>query len=199
MSEAEPSTPGSGLSAALGWLAAAAAIAIAAVMFVSGNTGPQPATGPQANAGDATDAEADVSERLAALEQRDDTISSDWNPWPNDPGNPGYAGDASEVSGRVVWNDELQEGYMVFEGLDPNDPSEAQYQLWIVTDGEQEHPVDGGVFDVPDDDRVIVPIDPKLAIQRTPAAFGVTVEKPGGVVVSDQDRRVVVGVPSQDG
>ena len=46
-------------------------------------------------------------------------------------------------------------------------------------------PVDGGVFDVPAGAaEVIVTIDAKLAIAR-PTAFAVTLEKPGGVVVSD--------------
>ncbi len=200
ISEAEAKPAGSGLSAALGWLTAAAAIAVAAVVFVTSN---QPApTGPVAGGGgDGAGVvdEAPVEERLATLERREGTVSWEWGPWPNDPGAPGYEGDAERVDGRVVWNAEAQEGYMVFENLKPNDPSEEQYQLWIVTSGEQEHPVDGGVFDVPTDGSVIVPIDPKLAVRRTPGAFGLTVEKPGGVVVSERTRRVVVAAPPPQG
>jgi len=97
---------------------------------------------------------------------------------------------APGVSGEVVWHQDLQQGYMVFENLPVNDPSAEQYQLWIV-DGAPTHPVDGGVFDVTSSGEVIVPIDPKLEI-KNPVAFGVTVEPPGGVVVSDRTKRVVV-------
>ena len=54
---------------------------------------------------------------------------------------------AKGVSGDVVWSQALQLGVMRFEGLAPNDPKQSQYQLWIF-DETQEHPIDGGVFDV---------------------------------------------------
>ena len=40
-------------------------------------------------------------------------------------------------------------------------------------------------------DDVLIPIDAKLAV-ADPKAFAVTVEKPGGVVVSTQDRVVLL-------
>ena len=70
-------------------------------------------------------------------------------------------------------------------GMAANDPANAQYQLWIIDPDRDARPVDGGVFDVPAGAaEVIVTIDAKLAIAR-PTAFAVTLEKPGGVVVSD--------------
>jgi hypothetical protein len=76
--------------------------------------------------------------------------------------------------------------------------SKAQYQLWIF-DAERNaaHPVDGGVFDVPAaaDGEVVVRIDPRLPIRRA-TAFAITVEKPGGVVVSSRARLpLIAAVP----
>ncbi len=96
---------------------------------------------------------------------------------------------AAGVSGDVVWDDDRQEGYMRFTGLARNDPRREQYQLWIFDErGDERHPVDGGVFDIPGAaGDVIVPIQAKLAVRR-PALFAVTIEKPGGVVVSSRER-----------
>ena len=93
------------------------------------------------------------------------------------------------ASGDVVWSGERQTGFLRFQGLAVNDPTESQYQLWIFdATRDDAHPVDGGVFDV---DRetgdVIVPIRAKLRVFE-PSLFAVTVEKPGGVVVSSRER-----------
>ncbi len=100
-----------------------------------------------------------------------------------------YAG----VSGDVVWNDERQEGYLLLTGMPVNDPTESQYQLWVVDPDRDSNPVDGGVFDIPaGQDTVIVPIDVKLAVSK-PAVFAITREQPGGVVVSQGPLLVVAG------
>ncbi|MDY7093551.1 MAG: anti-sigma factor [Acidobacteriota bacterium] len=102
---------------------------------------------------------------------------------------------AAGVQGEVLWSDSLQAGYMVFDGLPANDPQQNQYQLWIF-DAEQDerYPVDGGVFDVAAG-RAVVPIDAKLRVGE-PTLFAVTVEKPGGVVVSSRERLVLVAQPA---
>jgi hypothetical protein len=104
---------------------------------------------------------------------------------------------AAGSSGDVVWSSARQEGYMRFQGLAPNDPAGNQYQLWIFdptrADWEAK-PVDGGVFDVPDTGEVVVPIDAKLAVAET-ALFAITVEVPGGVVVSERERLVLTASP----
>lgn len=106
----------------------------------------------------------------------------------------GQVSDYRSVTGEAVWSPSRQKGYMRFAGLTPNDRSKAQYQLWIVDSTRDKHPIDGGVFDVGTLGEVIVPIDPKLAVDH-PAAFAVTLEKPGGVVVSDGPLLVVGTVP----
>ena len=97
----------------------------------------------------------------------------------------------NQVRGDVVWNDELQQGYLRLSGMPANDPTISQYQLWIVDPARDANPVDGGVFDVPSGaGELIVPIDAKLAVSD-PAAFAITREQPGGVVVSDGPLLVV--------
>ncbi|MHC4975676.1 MAG: anti-sigma factor domain-containing protein [Planctomycetota bacterium] len=100
------------------------------------------------------------------------------------------------VEGDVVWSDADQEGYMRFVGLGVNDPSVEQYQLWIF-DAERsaDRPVDGGVFDVTESGEVVVRIDPKLPISEA-TMFAITVERPGGVVVSDRSRLPLLAQPT---
>jgi hypothetical protein len=97
------------------------------------------------------------------------------------------------VAGDVVWDSESQTGYLRFTGLAPNDPGAFQYQLWIFDANQDErYPVDGGVFNIPaGQTEVVIPIDPKIAV-RTPMMFAVTMERPGGVVVSAREHIVAL-------
>jgi len=101
--------------------------------------------------------------------------------------------DLSQVNGTVVWSDDRQEGYMTFRGLPANDPEVEQYQLWIFDQSRSEaYPVDGGVFDIrSNEEESIVRIDPKLKVHEA-TLFAVTIEQPGGVVVSDRSRLPVL-------
>ena len=115
-------------------------------------------------------------QRMALLESATDVISVPWS----QPEQTEYA----QVSGDVVWSDARQEGFMRLSGMPANDPSRAQYQLWIVDPERGEQPVDGGVFDIPaNSNTVIIPINAKLAVDK-PTVFAITREQPGGVVVS---------------
>ena len=100
---------------------------------------------------------------------------------------------ADGVTGEVVWSASEQRGYMRFAGLQANAPDDFQYQLWIFdAERDERFPVDGGVFDIPaDGGEVIVPIDARLPVNEA-TLFAVTVEPPGGVVVSDRSRIAVV-------
>jgi anti-sigma-K factor RskA len=73
----------------------------------------------------------------------------------------------------------------------PNDPERAQYQLWIFDAARDDrYPIDGGVFDVPPGrNELIVPMHPTLPVARA-VAFAITVEPPGGVVVSNREKVV---------
>jgi hypothetical protein len=95
------------------------------------------------------------------------------------------------AGGDVVWSTTEQRGYMRFRGLAANDPRVSQYQLWIFDKNQDaKYPVDGGVFDVGANGEVVVPIDAKLRVVD-PTLFAITVEKPGGVVVSKRERIVL--------
>ena len=126
-------------------------------------------------------APAELRERLLAAEG---SARAEWTPTKDPLG--------KAATGEVVWNKAQQKGTMRFKGLAKNDPTRAQYQLWIFDKTRDEkYPVDGGVFDVDSETGdVIVPIRATLAV-NAPVLFAVTLEKPGGVVVSKRERIVV--------
>ncbi len=101
---------------------------------------------------------------------------------------------AAGVTGDVVWDPVTQRGFLHFSGLQANDPAVHQYQIWIFDAGrDKRYPVDGGVFDVPaNSSDVVIPIRAALIV-RKPAAFAVTLEKPGGVVVTDRQHVLALG------
>ncbi len=150
-----------------GWaVAAALLLALIAVVMPTRETTPEIA-----------------AQREALLGTADDAIVAAWAPSEES----GF----EQVQGDVVWSDRRQQGFLRFTGLAANDPATAQYQLWIIDPERDERPVDGGVFDVPaTGSEVIVAIDAKLAVSR-PTAFAITLEQPGGVVVSDGPLLVV--------
>lgn len=102
-------------------------------------------------------------------------------------------GDFKQAAGSVIWSDQLQQGFMTLEGIPVNNPTQAQYQLWIVDPArDPDAPVDGGVFDIPSDGSpVVIPIAAKLALNK-PQAFVITLEQPGGVVKSKQEKVVAL-------
>jgi anti-sigma-K factor RskA len=93
-----------------------------------------------------------------------------------------------DVGGDVVWSDEKQAGYMRLRGLPVNDKSKETYQLWIFDKTQDKAtPIDGGTFDVDKEGEVVIPIDAKLKALG-PELFAITIEKPGGVVVSKREK-----------
>ncbi|MBC7844797.1 MAG: anti-sigma factor [Gemmatimonadaceae bacterium] len=96
---------------------------------------------------------------------------------------------ARSASGDVVWSARAQRGVMHIVGLQANDRSRWQYQLWIFDKTRDEkYPVDGGVFDIPAGQTdVYVPIDARVPVGDA-VMFAITVEPAGGVVVSTRER-----------
>lgn len=126
---------------------------------------------------------AQLREQLIA--ESPDLVKTAWSPTVDER--------ARQASGDVVWSNSRQQGFMRFQGLPAIDPSQNEYQLWIF-DGSQDerYPIDGGVFDVNEETgEVIVRINAKLKVSQ-PKLFAITVEKPGGVVVSKRDKLVLV-------
>ncbi len=150
-----------------GWIVAAAALILLAVVI--GWPKPKPPT---------------AIELRAQMMKQSDVVKMVWAKG-EDPLSPATEGD-------VVWDPRQQIGFMRFKGLAKNDPKTLQYQLWIF-DGTRSdaYPVDGGVFDITAEGDVVVPIEAKLPVFE-PTLFAVTVEKPGGVVVSKRERIVVL-------
>jgi len=158
-----------------GWLAAAAALLLAFAGWWSQGSRPPAA-----------------AESLRMLMARaTDLQSLPWVPGPSD---------APEgVTGEVIWSNARQEGYMVFRNMKPNDPAAEQFQLWIFDASRDErYPVDGGVFDITAGGECIVPIRPGVRVDNA-TLFAVTIERPGGVVVSDRSRLPLLAQPGKSG
>jgi anti-sigma-K factor RskA len=154
----------------LAWLAMAAGIAFASCAWL-----------PNWDAKAIRIASAGLSdERQSLLASAGDLIQSKWEAT-------APAASPSTDLGDVIWSQASQKGFMRINGLPKNDPTKEQYQLWIIDPSRDDKPVDGGVFDIAQDGESIIAIDAKLRV-GTPTLFAITVEKPGGVVVSDQKR-----------
>lgn len=163
-------------AAATGWIAAAAAL----VLAVAGwwprldERGPEELT----------------AARDALLADAPDAIRVAWT-------NTEHPRAQQLRGGYVVWSDERQQGYMTFKGIPQNDPSEHQYQLWVFdATRSEDYPVDGGVFDARRNEagEIVIPIENKLPVRQA-TLFAVTLEPPGGVVVSDRDPILWVAKP----
>lgn len=161
----------------MGWIVATAALLCLMFFNFSGKTERSDALTTVAGGGDAVAAREDFQQRLDDLLEVPSTEKFAWTPGPTPL--------EAEVSGGVVWNQGEQSGFMTFDGMPVNDPQVQQYQLWIIDPLRDEHPIDGGVFNIRSQGQVVIPIDPKLEV-LDPRAFAITIEKPGGVVVSDQ-------------
>jgi len=172
----------------LPWLAAAAclAIAIGSYAYFGTRKGAPP---PVASNRDPREKPSAAEARERLVKEAKDVVRTAW----------GETGDAAGKgeSGEVVWSNERQEGYMTFRAVATNDPKTTQYQLWIFdAERDDRYPVDGGVFDVDTSKgEVTIPISAKVAVGK-PTLFAVTVERPGGVVVSKRERIVVTAKPA---
>lgn len=165
-------------SGSTGWWVAAAAIAIALLAWLP-SLAPRGATPTVGESGESAIAalRQHASTKVVACACTDDPLCR-----------------ADKVCGEVLWNAERQEGFLRLRGVAANDPRELQYQLWIVDSSrDARYPVDGGVFDVPaGEEEILVPIKAAVPV-RDAALFAVSVEQPGGTVVSE--RRFVAVAP----
>jgi Anti-sigma-K factor rskA len=176
-----------GRFAALGWMAAAACLTLAAIGWFRNPASSDSSTSPPNSLA------AELARNLAGYERFKaevaDVRRADWTDWES-PEIPG-------VTGEIVWSDSLQTGYMRFRGLPENNGFAEQYQLWIVDErgltdeSGQSMRISGGVFDAICTGELIVPITPALKVQGA-KLFALTIEKPGGTWVSDMKRRVAI-------
>lgn len=174
-------------SAWLGWMAAAACLAFAAIGWLQ----------MFANRQQAVPAQVSIVALRDSINRSPDAKRLNWGDWDKP--------EISGVKGEVVWSESAQKGYMTFRGLPANDPSKEQYQLWIVDARGLDQRVSGGIFNSDGQtngwpgevraervgDELIVEIRPGVRV-GPPGLFAITIEKPGGTWVSDMKRRVVV-------
>lgn len=107
---------------------------------------------------------------------------------------PGPSQRRGDVNGDVVWSPTTQAGFLRLSGLPPLGADHC-YQLWIVDAARTGPPVDGGRLEPgPAGREFVVPIGAKLPVQQ-PAAFVLTIEAAGGVVVSAQEHVVAIARP----
>lgn len=169
----------------LGWLVAAfACIALAVSLWTTRNRlneniadNPQQTVTPTP-----TQTPSLVEQRMQFMASANDAVVSSWSDF--DPKKP------RNVEGDVVWSNSAQKGYLRFKNLPVNDKSKETYQLWIF-DETQKNPISGGVFDANQAGEIIIPIDAAIKVAK-PTMFGITAEKPGGVMVSDLGKVMAV-------
>lgn len=168
------STAGGIVPAWVGWVAAAAVVLLAFVLWPAGAP-----VEPSA-----------IEQRTALIESGAEVLP--WGDWDNP--------EISGIEGDVVWDEATETGYMRFANLPELD--NAVYQLWIVDDrglfapDGQSARISGGVFTAATGERLengdlIVPIEAAIDVQNA-GLFAVTIEEPGGTWASDMTRRVVV-------
>lgn len=164
----------------LGWaVAAAACVALAIIIFM-------PRTGTEIAGGKGTPTPTQ-EEKPDPARQRQQLVDSSGKVLMAKIGK-GTVKEIDNVAGDVVWSDDKQKGYVRIKGLPKNDAVKETYQLWIFEDNQgSKTPIDGGTFDINSDGEVIIPIDARLKA-RNPNMFAVTIEKPGGVVVSGREK-----------
>jgi anti-sigma-K factor RskA len=175
----ERATSSGGFWTWLGWaVAAAACVALAANIYIN-RTSPVTVAGPGPTPVPASSpAPLSPDQLRQQLSNLPDLARADIGP-----GKEQY-----KPTGQIVWSDARQAGYIDIKGLPKNDPSKEQYQLWIFDQNQDpKTPIDGGVFNVNSDGKVVIPIDAKIRV-KGPKVFAITVEKPGGVVVSKQEK-----------
>ena len=165
------------------WWAVAASLVLALVGWYPRLTAPP--TPLAAVEADAQRAERERGELLARPGLVRSTFSGT-----SDPG-------SGAVDGDVVWDPSTQRGYLRLHGLPANDARQTQYQLWVFdATRDQKYPVDGGVFDVPaGGGPVVVPIRVPIRVGQA-VLFAITVERPGGVVVSGREHIVATAQPA---
>lgn len=186
---ARVATPPRRRSSTVAWVLAAAAILVAVAGWTRRPPPPivvVPAAPPTREV--PADARLPAARERAELLTLPGTSRTAWKATADDAG--------ASASGDIVWHSGVQRGVMRFEGLAPNDPARFQYQLWIFDAGRDEaQPVDGGVFDVGSNGELLVPVTAKLKVGEA-KLFAITVERPGGVVVSKRERIVLTASPS---
>ncbi len=165
----------------LGWgVAAAACIALIANIWMTRIHPNEPQTA--GNQPTVIEKDPTITEqKQQLLASANDVVKRDWS----------SPKEGENLSGEIVWSNAKQKGFTTFRGLPKNDPTKETYQLWIFDETQGDTPINGGTFNVNENGEVILPINTGIEVKK-PKQFAVTVEKPGGVVVSKQEKIVAL-------
>jgi hypothetical protein len=181
------------------WLAAAAGIALAAAGWWSprrpvsplpGGSGSVAIASPQGGAATNSGALTNGPAAFTTVAAKADAVKLAWSDWSDAT----VACEKPGVKGELVWADSIQKGVMRFANLPVLDATKEKYQLWIIDSRGMEQRISGGVFNSTAGECYVV-IEPGIEVDRA-AAFAITIERPGGVWVSDMKRRVVIAAKS---
>ena len=164
----------------LGWVfAAAACIALAVVIWNKPRVEYVQAPPPQITPTPTPNAN---EQRQQLLASSNDLVQKSWTDF--DPKKP------LNVRGDFVWSNSAQKGFARFQNMPVNDKSKETYQIWIF-DETQKNPISAGVFDADQTGEIIIPMEAAIRVEK-PTMIGITVEKPGGVMVSDLSKVMAV-------
>ena len=164
----------------LGWTAAAAACVALALNIWFTRIPPEPKVAQNTQPVTTPTPMAPAAQRDTLASTATDLIKATWAA--------GNVKGISDIVGDIIWSDEKQAGYMTFRGLPANNPATETYQLWIMDENQGDKtPIDGGTFDVGSGGEVVIPINARLKA-KSPHLFAVTIERPGGVVVSKREK-----------
>ncbi len=177
----ESASPASSWFGWLGWAAAAACLALAATIWFT-RVPQEVANNSQKNIEQPAEL-TPVQKRDQLLSAATDIVKATWSG--------GNVKSISQLVGDIVWSDEKQSGYITLRGLPINDQGKETYQLWIYDKSRDDEPIDGGIFNVNANGEIVIPVDARLRAQH-PEKFAITIEKPGGVVVSKGERVAAV-------
>lgn len=181
-----PAQPSTGMAGVLPWLIAAGALIVFGVSFRNTRIELDTTRAELARA-NGTLSSTELARAAEALAADPATTTINWTALEDD-----YL-TGSAPTGAVLWNAELEQGFMRFEGLPANDSEREQYQLWIFDRRLPDAtPIDGGVFDIKAGAaEVVVPIDAKIDVDDA-WRFAITLEPPGGVVVSSREHLLLL-------
>ena len=166
----------------LGWLVAAlACVALAVNLWISYRRPTEVITNPPQQI-TPTPTPGMSEQRQQLMASMPDVAQKEWSDF--DPKKP------LNVQGDVVWSNQAQKGFVRFRNLPVNDRSKETYQIWIF-DETQKNPVSAGVFDANENGEIIIPMNAAIKVTK-PTMVGITVEKPGGVMVSSSEKVMAV-------
>jgi len=93
--------------------------------------------------------------------------------------------------GCVCWSEANQTGYLKLSKAFPCNDHDHQFQVWIIDERGEQQRVSGGTFDCKTGHDCRVVIHPEMRVHAV-KSFAITMEKSGGMPVSDLSSKVAI-------